>query len=330
MGRGRRPWVHQDEGCYHLMSRIVGEQRLMKDAEKEYFMTRMMILARGFFIKIHNFAILDNHFHILCTSQEREAREASSQDLVKRYKKMFGKTAEHPIGSKTKTNEWILDEDGGIERLRARLGSLAEFVKELKQGFSRWYNKKNNRKGTLWSDRYKSVIVDHGRGAVCVGAYIDLNPVRADIVDIPEDYRWCTLGFRARNGKWRSRWLHLPTFEKVDEIWTGLTTTFKVNPSRALQAECFREFVYQNGLIKKEGKGHIPAPLAKIVKDGRGQMGIGDTLLYHCRNISEGIALGSFGFIKNLQELNKRKFIRPRPFCSSPLLYSTRNLSKRK
>ena len=69
--------------------------------------------------------------------------------------------------------------------------NLSEFMKTLKQRFSKWFNKRHDRKGTLWEERFKNPLVEAGYGARKVAAYIDLNPIRAGIVDQPEDYRWC-------------------------------------------------------------------------------------------------------------------------------------------
>jgi hypothetical protein len=70
-------------------------------------------------------------------------------------------------------------------------------MKILKQRFTQWYNGKNRRKGTLWEDRFRSVAVEIqdlatlGAAARIVSAYIDLNPVRAGMVEDPAEYPWC-------------------------------------------------------------------------------------------------------------------------------------------
>ena len=51
------------------------------------------------------------------------------------------------------------------------------------------------KKGYFGGDRFKSVIVDKGETLVNCLAYIDLNPLRAGLVDRPEDYRWNSLGY---------------------------------------------------------------------------------------------------------------------------------------
>ena len=76
------------------------------------------------------------------------------------------------------------------------------FVKVLKQRFSIGYNRLNERKGTLWEGPFRSVLVENSREAlVMVGAYIDLNAVRAGIVEDPKDYRFCGYGEAVGKGK---------------------------------------------------------------------------------------------------------------------------------
>jgi len=55
---------------------------------------------------------------------------------------------------------------GQIPSLREKLSSLSEFVREIKVGFTRYYNKRHNRRGYFWGDRFKSVIVENGETPV--------------------------------------------------------------------------------------------------------------------------------------------------------------------
>lgn len=43
---------------------------------------------------------------------------------------------------------------------------MASFVKDQKQRFTRWFNRENGRKGTLWEDRYESVLVEGSEQAL--------------------------------------------------------------------------------------------------------------------------------------------------------------------
>jgi hypothetical protein len=74
----------------------------------------------------------------------------------------------------------------------------------LKRRFSQWYNLRHEREGCLWSARFKSVLVESGHAARVMAAYIDLNPVRAGIVEQAQDYRWNGAG-EAWAGKGKAR-----------------------------------------------------------------------------------------------------------------------------
>lgn len=63
------------------------------------------------------------------------------------------------------------------------------------------YNRRHDRVGALWQGRFKSCLVDHEAYLLAVYRYIELNPVRAGIVDRPEAYAWSSVhgngGYRA-------------------------------------------------------------------------------------------------------------------------------------
>src|SRR5690606_13228113 len=81
------------------------------------------------------------------------------------------------------------------ERYLRRMWDISLFMKTLKQRFTQGFNKLHQRKGTLWEDRFKSVLVESaGEPLRAMAAYIDLNPVRAGLVADPKDYRWSGYG----------------------------------------------------------------------------------------------------------------------------------------
>ena len=79
-------------------------------------------------------------------------------------------------------------------RFTYRMHDLSEFMKGLLIRFTRWFNRSHSRTGTLWEERFKSVIVESGVTVRTIAAYIDLNPVRAGMVADPADYRWSSYG----------------------------------------------------------------------------------------------------------------------------------------
>jgi REP element-mobilizing transposase RayT len=333
MARPKRLLVAQDGGSMHITSRVVGREFLLGKHEKEYFLKLLKRFSAGFFIRVHAFCIMSNHFHIMVTWMSREAALASKEELLERYKLLYPKKTEPPEGAYDhKRGQVIPDDDEGIERLRRRLGSVSDFVRELKQTFTKWYNKRNNREGYFWSQRYKSVAVSqHDAQAVC-SSYIDLNPVRAGVVKIPEDYRWSSLGLRVRSKAEAANFLFPISLIPNDNLHGTLCLVPSISPKKDRDNFIlYRELVYKSGGVKVKGKASIPAELVEAVVSYHGRLGILDRCRYRVRNFSEGLAFGSYEMIASLQEKMNRKYIRPRPFIGTgnecTWAFSTRVLS---
>lgn len=102
--------------------------------------------------------------------------------------------------------QWGTAGSEAVERWRqrslARMFSLTDFIKSLKQRFTQYYNRRHDRDGVLWERRYTSVIIeDAARALRTVATYIDLNPVRAGITGDPGMYRWCGYADALRGGR---------------------------------------------------------------------------------------------------------------------------------
>ena len=182
MPRIPRMVIGDETTVYHVMSRTALDGFPLRDIEKDFMLDLIRRYSTLYFVEIIGFCLMGNHFHILVKTLPEY--KFSDQDIKKRYVGFYG-------------NERVFA-DGLIPSLRAKLSSLSEFVREIKVGFARYYNKKHNRRGYFWGDRFKSVIVDKGETLINCLAYIDLNPLRAGIVSRPEDYRWNSLGYRTR------------------------------------------------------------------------------------------------------------------------------------
>lgn len=74
-----------------------------------------------------------------------------------------------------------------------RPGALSRSVRNLGQCYVQVFNHRYRRSGTLWQGRFKSCLVDTERYLMTVYRYIELNPVRAAMVDHPERYRWSSV-----------------------------------------------------------------------------------------------------------------------------------------
>ncbi len=163
---------------------------MLDDAAKEQFRSMMWAAADFCGVQLLTYAILSNHFHLLLRIPV--SPELTDQELYERVRRYFG--AENRY---TRSIEADLAANGKISsqlrnRLIRRMADLSLYLKELKQRFTRWFNQVHDRYGTLWAERFKSTLVEDEPEALrFVAAYIDLNCVRAGLVDDPKDYRFC-------------------------------------------------------------------------------------------------------------------------------------------
>ena len=71
--------------------------------------------------------------------------------------------------------------------------SLGRAMRLSGQHYVRYFNHRHGRIGTLWQGRFKSSLVQEDRHLLQVIRYIELNPVRAAMVDAPEAHRWSSV-----------------------------------------------------------------------------------------------------------------------------------------
>ena len=94
---------------------------------------------------------------------------------------------------------------------------------------TRYVNRLEGRSGTLWESRYQSSPVDTESSLLACTRYIELNPVRAQMVSQPDDYRWSSC--RHRIGLGQEAWLD------IDPVYLGLGRTVRERARR------YHEFV---------------------------------------------------------------------------------------
>jgi REP element-mobilizing transposase RayT len=174
---------------YHCISRVVGGERLLGDLEKEKLRQLLWQQAAFSGLEVITYCLMSNHIHLLL--RVRAQVTLNDAELVERAVAFYGRKSSY-----VRLLRDALLASGSLpddlrEALAGRMGDVSVFMKELKQRFSKWYNKEHNRFGTLWAERFKSLLVEDQPGAVrTVAAYVDLNPVRAGLVNDAKDYRW--------------------------------------------------------------------------------------------------------------------------------------------
>jgi REP element-mobilizing transposase RayT len=84
-------------------------------------------------------------------------------------------------------------------------GELSALMQRWLTSYSTWFNRKHERSGHVFDSRFKSPIVDKDNYLLEVTRYAHLNPVRAELVKLPEQWKWSTFShyLKPRNApKW--------------------------------------------------------------------------------------------------------------------------------
>jgi len=71
-----------------------------------------------------------------------------------------------------------------------REDSISKMMQALGRRYVRYFNRTYRRSGTLWEGRFRSCVVDAEEYLLTCQRYIELNPVRAGMVNSPEEYIW--------------------------------------------------------------------------------------------------------------------------------------------
>jgi len=241
MPRIPRMVINDETTVYHVMSRTALDGFPLGDVEKDFMLDLIRRYSTLYLVEILGFCLMGNHFHILVKMFPEH--KFTDEDIQRRYENFYGDGSMFAAG-------WI-------PSLREKLSSLSEFVREIKVGFARFYNKKHNRRGYFWGDRFKSVIVENGETLINCLAYIDLNPLRAGQVKRPEDYRWNSLGY------------HIQTDNKDDflSLDFGLLEFGVLDAQERLKR--YRRYVYEAGALNRPDKGQAQVIESDILEKER-------------------------------------------------------------
>jgi len=292
------------------MSRTVNSERCLDDTAKEIFRKQLWQIADFCGVHVLTYAIMSNHFHVLVRVPLKT--DITDDELLRRFSVLYPK----PTKFQTTRIEVVRDQlkNGGPDADKWRkqqlalMGDVSQFMKLLKQRFSIWFNRTHERHGTLWSERFKSVLVE-GRGNVLstMATYIDLNPVRAGIVSDPKDYRFCGYA-EAVNGR------------KAAQAGIITIVTGENNEPWRVAHDVYRMRLFGAGAIERANKAAIsPAALEKVMAQ-KGTLQLATVLRCRVRYFSDGAVLGGKAFVaehlaayKRLTGYRKRATVRTLP-----------------
>ena len=327
-------------GYYHCISRVVDKQRVFGDREKARLVADMTRHAAFGHMRIVTYCMMSNHFHVLVEatprpSPEEIARIFPDDDTLEAHlaATLGGKALKQFVQMRWMAREHH-NELGLIkmrESLLRRMWNLSEFMRGFKQDFTIWFNGTHNREGTLWESRFKSTLVEPGQALATVAAYIDLNPVRANLVDDPAEYPWCGYAQSMEGNSLAISGLGIVSSQCGES---------ETSPEAILAR--YRLALYGNAITEETSRDGTPGKhgfsreeVMEVIKAG-GKVPATQLIRCKVRHFSDGVAVGSKLFVEKIFQ-NFRSLFSPkrkdgaRPLRSLPKddrLFSLRDLRK--
>jgi hypothetical protein len=150
-------------------------------------------------------------------------------------------------------------------------------------------------RGHLWEQRFKSILVEGKPDAIStMAAYIDLNAVRAGMVDDPKAYRFCGYGEAVAGNKAARH---------------GMRYIFDILGSEGSWAEGASAYRKQLFMRAAAGKRHvIDRKKIQEVLDAGGRLSKAELLHCKVRYLSDGVVLGSKTFVEDIFQKHRSEF----------------------
>jgi REP element-mobilizing transposase RayT len=269
-GRMARLLDDTGEAWYHVYNRIACDKDEMPLSKHEgaqsAFIRFLKFYSSAYCCELATYTVMGNHYHLIVRMKpyERFSREA----LKKMAEKFYPNTIDQ-------TNRWS---DSHWEQFNQRLFSLADLMRNIQQGFARWYNKSFGRRGRFWADRFKSTLLYGEESLLECMQYVDLNPIRAGLVERPEDYDHGAFSLRAQNER-----------EGLYDIRSLLTER-----SYAKAFEAYRALVYVRGSVaSKERQATIKESVMDREMERNFDLGAKEEKRDHFRFYIDGLVLGA-------------------------------------
>ncbi|MCF6194293.1 MAG: hypothetical protein L3J46_08170, partial [Kangiellaceae bacterium] len=189
---------NETPGFYHCTNRCVRRTFLCgideltgKDFShrKDWLEQRMFELAEIFAVQLFAHAVMDNHYHIVLYLEPLAPLNWSDEKVAECWLKAYPGRLDKPKFAQQRVlkKQAIMSDKKKLKKYRQRLGSLSWFMGRLNEPLAKQSNREDFCTGRFWEGRYSSqVLLDEAAVFSCM-AYVDLNPVRAGIVEKLED-----------------------------------------------------------------------------------------------------------------------------------------------
>jgi REP element-mobilizing transposase RayT len=186
-----------DTPYYHCISRCVRRAFLCGtdsvtgfdfSHRRQWIVDRIKLLCSVFAIDLCAYAIMHNHYHIVLKIDARRVNEWTNKEVARRWLQLFpGSVLAHQyLLQAGPTTEEAKNLEECFITWRNRLCDLSWFMRCLNEPIARLANAEDHCSGRFWEGRFKSQALLDERALLACMAYVDLNPIRAAMANMPE------------------------------------------------------------------------------------------------------------------------------------------------
>lgn len=239
------------------MTRVAGglnDFPLMQLEARRKLLDMIDLYTRAYACVVVSFQIMGTHYHLILWMEK--FRTLSRDELLRRATLLWGEQA------RLKTAHWSRQ---AWERFNRRLFDLSALMQHLNGEYAKWYNRRYDRRGHFWGDRFKNVeLLDLKALRQCL-AYVETNATRAHLVARPEQWEM--------SSAWRRHHHQDADLMPLDEIFPD------VEPERAF--ETYRRELDERQQVDRDREREAALTQPRAAAGGRE------------RFFTDGIAVGS-------------------------------------
>jgi hypothetical protein len=155
---------------------------------REWIRRRMEALASVFGIDVLTYAIMSNHLHLILRNRPDVVEAWSNEEAALRWLRVFpGRRLDEQLAEPTEEDVKTLARNSKrMAEVRRRLSDISWFMRALSEPIARLANKQDECTGRFWEGRFKAQRIVDEAGLLACAMYVDLNPIRAAMVESPE------------------------------------------------------------------------------------------------------------------------------------------------
>ena len=205
----------EPEGFYHIYNHAVGNDLLFKsDRNYLFFLMKLQKYLNGY-IMVYAYCLIPNHFHLLLKVKTEE--EILAFHNPTRVQNLNPTRVQNLNPTRVQNlNPTRVQNPRRVEKIPL---ILSQRFSNMFNSYSQAYNKENNRKGSLFNNRFKRKVVEGDSYLIKLIQYIHCNPVNHGLVNTIDEWPYSSyLNILSKDETFLTRSKILELFDGIENF----------------------------------------------------------------------------------------------------------------